>query len=174
MKVGVISDIHDHIANLRKAIDFLNKEKVSLVFFCGDLASPFTLAPFKNLKAPVKAVFGNHEGDKTTILELIKKQNLALAYAPKGGLMWDFELNDKRIAIFHGHQPEILGNLTNTNSFNFVFSGHSHNSQIKKIGKTLWVNPGSIYGWTGLDAKSTKPSLAIVDLRTETAKIVQF
>lgn len=174
MKIGVISDIHDHINNLRQAIKILNNKKVDLVFFCGDLSSPFTLDTFKDLKAPVKAVFGNNEGDKVSIFRKKEKEKLNFEYAPKRGLMWDLKLKGKRIAVFHGHQAEITNSLVHSKLFDFVFTGHTHNSHIKQLGKTLWVNPGNICGWTGLDLKPVKPSLAIIDLKTKSVKIIRF
>ena len=175
MKIGVISDSHDHIANLKLAINILNKEKVGLVFFCGDLSSPFTLSVFQELKAPLKAVFGNNEGDKKTILDFLRENNsLKIEYAPKQGLMWNLTVLGKKIAVFHGHQQEITDNLINSGLFDFVFTGHTHNSQLKKTGKTLWLNPGSLCGWTGLEVKPTRPTLGLVNLKTNQAQILNL
>lgn len=172
MKIGVISDIHDNIGNLLKTTKILNKEKVEQIFFCGDLSSPFTMSYFGKLKAPIKAVFGNNEGDKLGIMRRIKKYDLKIEYAPKQGLMWNVKLLNKKIAVFHGHQYEITENLVNSGLFDIVLTGHTHSPHIKNVGKTLWINPGPICGWAGLDVKPTKPSLAVVDLETKKAEVV--
>lgn len=172
MKIGIISDSHDNLTNLEKAFVILNNQKVELVFFGGDLSAPFIAGYFKKLKSPVKAVFGNNEGDRVNILKKIEVNKLEIDYAPKQGLMWDLVLDNKRIALFHGHQQEITDCLVNAGLYDFVFTGHIHESWIKKLSKTLWINPGCVCGWTGLGAIPAKASLAILDLKTGKAKII--
>jgi len=172
MKIGVISDIHDHLNNLEKAINILNNEKVELVIFCGDLSSPFVIEHFRRLKVPVKAVFGNNEGDKVNILKKVEESGLNFEYAPKQGLMWDLKLAGKRLAVFHGRQQEITDALVNGGLFDIVLTGHTHSFHIKKLKNTLWVNPGTVVGWAGLDFKTVKPTMAIVSLKTKEGEIV--
>lgn len=172
MKIGIISDSHDNLTNLEKAFVILNNQKVELVFFGGDLSAPFVVGYFKKIRCPVKAVFGNNEGDKINILRKIEVNKLEIDYASKQGLMWDLVLANKRIAVFHGHQAEITDCLVNSGLYDFVFTGHVHESWIKKVAKTLWINPGCVCGWTGLGAISAKASLAILDLKTGKAKII--
>ena len=174
MKLGVLSDIHDHLANLEKAFALFKKEKVSRVVFCGDLSAPFTVSHFKKLKLPVWAVFGNNEGDRVNILRQVEKLQPQVNYAPKQGLMWQLTWEGKKIAVYHGHQQEITDNLVNSGLFDLVLTGHTHQPQIKKVGQTLWVNPGCVCGWTGLDAKPTTPSVATVDLTSLTAQLHQL
>lgn len=174
MKIGIISDIHDNISNLEKAFKILNLEQVKLVFHCGDLSSPFTIDYFRKLQIPVKTVFGNNEGDRVNILRRIESNKLDFMYAPKQGLMWDLKINNKRLAVFHGHQPEITETLVNSKLFDLVFTGHNHFSHIKKVSNTLWINPGCVCGWAGLDVKPTKASLAVLDLINLQTKIIQI
>lgn len=174
MKIGAISDIHDHTTNLEKAIEVLNKEKVNLVFFCGDLTSISTLNYFQKLSVPLKAVFGNMDGNRLSILKEIRNNKLNIQYPANQESVWKLELDNKKVAIFHGKPKEITDDLVNSNFYDLVFTGHTHNSHLKQVGKTLWVNPGCICGWTGLDRRPTKPSLAIVDLKTKKARIVDI
>ncbi|OGD53946.1 hypothetical protein A3J78_01895 [Candidatus Beckwithbacteria bacterium RBG_13_35_6] len=172
MKIGVISDTHDNITNLDKAFKILHQQKVKLVFHCGDLSAPFAINWFKKLKIPVKAVFGNNEGDKVNILARIKRNKVDFVYAPKQGLMWDLKLKNKRIAVFHGHQQELTNTIVNSALFDLVFTGHTHIDHIKKVKNSLWINPGCICGWAGLDIKPVKPSLGIVDLSNLKSRII--
>jgi putative phosphoesterase len=173
MKIGIISDIHDNIANLLKSFDLLKKERVERVFFCGDLTSPFTIDYFRKLKLPVSAIFGNNEGDKIGILRRVEGNNLKdFKYAPKQGFMWNLKLKNKRIGVYHGFQEEILETLINSGSFDIFLSGHNHVAHIKNVGKTLWVNPGSVCGWAGLDIKPVKPSIATLEIATLKAEII--
>ena len=63
MKLGIISDSHDQVENIKKAVEIINKEKVDFVYHCGDLCSPFVLHLLAELNCPVKIVFGNNDAD---------------------------------------------------------------------------------------------------------------
>ena len=172
MKVGVISDIHDNIDNLKKAVRVLNKQKVNFVCFLGDLTLPATINYFKKLKVPVKAVFGNLDWQPSEILKQIKKHKLNIKYSESKTSLWEFKLNNNKVVLFHGDNEGIAEKLANSGKYDFIFSGHTHTALIKKIGKTLWLNPGSIAGYIGLDKQPVKPSLAIVNLKTKEANII--
>lgn len=172
MKIGIISDIHDNINNLQKAFVILKQPQVEKVFFLGDLSSGFTIEYFHKLKIPTLAVFGNIEGDRLGIQRRITGLKLQVQYAPKQGLMWDIKLSNKRIAIYHGHQQEITNCIVDSKLYDFVFTGHTHYPQIKTVNNTVWINPGCICGYVGLDQKPTKPSLAIIDLNTNKVEII--
>lgn len=58
MKVGIISDTHDNLPLVDKAIERLNREKVKIVLHAGDYIAPFTVVRFKQLEAKLIGVFG--------------------------------------------------------------------------------------------------------------------
>ena len=49
MKIGVISDTHDHLENISKAVTVFNNKNVDVLIHCGDYVSPFTFNVFDNL-----------------------------------------------------------------------------------------------------------------------------
>ncbi len=55
MLVGVISDTHDNLPMIEKAVKRLNEEKVGLALHAGDYVSPFVIPKFKALNAPLIA-----------------------------------------------------------------------------------------------------------------------
>ena len=73
MKIGIISDTHDNLSQIKKAVEIFNQEKVELVLHAGDFVSPFTSLEFKNLNCPLKGVFGNNDGDKLFLREKFKE-----------------------------------------------------------------------------------------------------
>lgn len=175
MKIGIFSDIHDNLDHLSKAFDVFKKESVKKAFFCGDLCSPFVAEYFKDLKIPIYAVFGNNEGDRIGIQRRIRELSLDhLKYAPAQGLMWNIKLKNKQIGMYHGHQEEMLETLVFSNKFDLLFTGHSHHSLIKKVGKTLWINPGSVCGWAGITTSPADTSVAILDLKTLKPRIINL
>jgi uncharacterized protein len=41
--IGLISDSHDNLNAIRKAVEFFNRKEVKAVLHAGDLVSPFTI-----------------------------------------------------------------------------------------------------------------------------------
>ena len=50
MKIGLISDTHDNIQNIRKAISLFNDKNVSFVIHAGDIVSPEAVEAFAGVK----------------------------------------------------------------------------------------------------------------------------
>ena len=47
MKLGIISDTHDNVPMITKAVEFFNNANVDAVMHAGDYVSPFSLKPVK-------------------------------------------------------------------------------------------------------------------------------
>src|SRR3990172_7115086 len=100
MKIGVISDSHDQIGKIQKAVSIFRKEKVVLVYHLGDICSPFSLQFFKDISCSVKAVFGNNDADIFKILNT-KPGNIEFF-----DRFYVDEFNGKKIAMLHGDPQE--------------------------------------------------------------------
>jgi len=62
MKLCILSDIHDELAQLSKALEVA--ESCDAMLCCGDLCSPFVVHHLgKGFKKPMHVVFGNNDGD---------------------------------------------------------------------------------------------------------------
>ena len=165
LKIGVISDTHDHIENIKKAIRIFNEHKVSMVFHAGDIISPF-IAPLalKEAKCKIVAVFGNNDGEV-----LYLKEKFAEIGAEIKGTEYTTELNGKKIALFHTLAPAILEAVIKSNEFAIVIHGHTHNASIQKVNNTLAINPGEACGY--LTGKAT---IGIVDLDKMEAELIEL
>lgn len=170
MLVGIVSDTHDSITNTLKAFRFFNEKEVSLVLHCGDWVAPFMLDATKELNCPVKGVFGNNEGDSLPYYNKIKNEGLNLEISPEG--IWEGELDGRKIAITHGHQPIILKLLLEA-GYDLVASGHTHDPTVQNYNETLYVNPGAVLGAKLLEVRD-KFTLAIYDTKTGEAKIYEL
>ena len=62
--IGILSDSHDNLTRVREAVRLFNDAGCDLVIHAGDFVAPFTVDELRNLRAPVKAVFGNCDGEK--------------------------------------------------------------------------------------------------------------
>ncbi|MHA1250982.1 MAG: metallophosphoesterase family protein [Candidatus Helarchaeota archaeon] len=107
MKIGVISDTHDHIPNVIKAVEIFNSKELELVIHAGDIISPF-MAPkgFKDLKCPLKMVYGNNDGDWIFLRHKFKEIGAEIERE-----YLELELDGKKIIAFHTIHPSILDSM---------------------------------------------------------------
>jgi uncharacterized protein len=159
MLLGIMSDTHDNVPLVKKAIALFNERQTGHIIHAGDFTSPFILKYFKDLQHPFTGVFGNNDGDK---LLLQDRSGGRLQNQP-----YIFTLEDRRIVVLHEHL--IVDALADSGHFDLVIYGHTHEAEVRKAGKTLVINPGEVSGW--LYGKST---VAIADLKTMEAAIIDL
>jgi len=165
MIIGIISDTHDNAINLLKAIELFNKKNVELVIHCGDWVSPFMPSFCKDLNCKIISIFGNNEGD---IYRFLNNNNIEFHNKTA-----ELELDNRKIAIYHGDSKPLLNSLVDSEKYDVVFSGHTHIPFVKIKGKTLHVNPGSTCGIA--ESKLTdKITVATYDTKTNNAEIVDI
>lgn len=132
MIIGIISDTHDDMFAIKKAVDVFNDKNVSHVLHAGDLISPFTFEIFSELHCGLTAIFGNNDGDKVLLKQRsggnIHQQPLALTF------------DGKKFILLH--EPDLVDALSYSGRFQVVIYGHTHTPDVRKVGDTLVVNPG--------------------------------
>jgi putative phosphoesterase len=165
MLIGLISDTHDHLPMVEKAVKRLNEEKVGLVLHAGDYVAPFVIPKFKDLHAKLIGVFGNNDGDH----ELLKKRFSENKNLEIRGNFAAVEVDNLRIALLHGNEEELLEALIESESFDVIVHGHMHKADVYRRGKTLIVNPGEVCGY--LTGKST---ISLLDTVKREVKIVEL
>jgi putative phosphoesterase len=159
--VGIISDTHDRLDYIDKAVKKLNQEKVDLTLHAGDFSAPFVVPRFKSLKSKLIGVFGNNDAEKNL---LINKFNLLGAK-----IKYNFEeikIEGLRIGLLHGDDIGLLKSLVNTEYYNVIVHGHTHFPKIEKSGKVLKINPGEVCGYL-----SNQSTIALLDTKTKESKI---
>ncbi|MGQ9700443.1 MAG: metallophosphoesterase [Candidatus Bipolaricaulaceae bacterium] len=160
MLIGIISDTHDHLVNLRQALKLLKAKGAELVLHAGDFVSPFVAEPFRETGLRVIGVFGNNDGDKLFLQERFSQVG-ELHFGPK-----ELELGGRKILLMH--EPKALEALVASGRYDLVVYGHTHRPEIRP-GETLVVNPGELGGW--LTGRGT---LALVDLKRLQAEILEL
>jgi uncharacterized protein len=165
MLIGAISDTHDNLPQIEKAVQLLNKQKVGLVLHAGDYVAGFVIPKLAKLNCPLIGVFGNNDGDH----ELLKKRFNETNNCTIHERFTQTNIDGYRIALLHGHETELLNAIIDSGYFDAVIHGHSHNKNIEQNGKTLSINPGELCGYlTG------KPSLALLDTATRQANFIEL
>lgn len=139
MRVGILSDIHDHIANLRAALQKLQATDVLLC--CGDLCSPFIIKEFgEGFTKPIHIVFGNNDAD----LFRITRKASEYEHLHLHGEFCELTLDGQRFAMQHFDN---LGRaLAASDAHDVVCFGHNHRYEVRRNGGTLVINPGEVMG----------------------------
>ena len=157
MLTGIISDSHDNMTSLKKAVAFFNKRKVQHVIHAGDFTSPFTFRILNELKCGFTGIFGNNDGDKLLLQKMSEGRIFNQPHI--------FELSGRKIVLLHEHF--IVKSLADSGHYDLVIYGHTHKPELQKSRKTLIINPGEAGGW--LYGKST---VALLDLSLMKGEIV--
>lgn len=149
MKIGLISDTHDNLPLIKKAVDFFNNHNVGFVLHAGDFVAPFSIRAFEGLGCEWRGVFGNNDGERRGLSQISKNRivqpPLFLEFASKKiGLVHEFQELDADIIVF----------------------GHTHRPEVKKDQARLIVNPGEAGGWL-----YGKPTVGILDLERLSVEI---
>jgi uncharacterized protein len=162
MKIAIISDTHDTLDNVNKALELIKQHNCKVIFHAGDWCAPFTFQEIAKADLPIYSAFGNNDGDQYEILKWIEEENINIKMDRE---YLEFELEGKKYAI--NHYPKIGILLANSGKYDMVCYGHNHMKKIEKIGNTWFVNPGSLsqrnYGG---------PTFAIYDTQANTVELI--
>lgn len=159
MIAGILSDSHDHMDNLKKALDIFEAQGVEHIIHAGDFSSPFTWKVLKNFKGGITAIFGNNDGER---LLLRKLYGDIIHTQPH-----KFSLSEKKIVLMH--EPDVVDALADSGHFDLVVFGHTHEPVINRVKNTLVINPGEVCGWL-----YRKPTVAVVNLKNMEAEIISL
>lgn len=138
MKIGILSDSHNHLERTERAVTLLQHAGAKALFHCGDLATPEIVAACAKL--PFYFTFGNHDADSVPLLEQSAQEQDAHC------LQWggEVKLAEKRIALVHGHITSDLRPLREAEP-DYLLTGHSHQRHDYQEGPTRRINPGALF-----------------------------
>lgn len=137
--IGIISDSHDNMDAIRKAVKLLNNQELELVIHAGDLISPFTAQEFSNLDAELVAVYGNNDGER---------EGLKLTYKELC-ILEDFKeisVDGWKMSVIHGTNELMVDALLASGKYDVVVRGHTHKLEVQN-GETMMINPGELCGY---------------------------
>jgi len=156
MIIAVMSDSHDNLPNIRKALALFAERDATALIHTGDLVAPFSVKEILKFPGETYGIFGNNDGEISGIKKLWKH----IYFGPHL-----FELGGLRILAAHDEAD--LGRATYANIDVCVF-GHSHEKTIRE-GRPLVINAGESGGWlTG------RPTCAILDTEGPRAEIMEI
>jgi uncharacterized protein len=164
MLIGIISDTHDNVEALQKAIAKFNKQKVGTVFHCGDWSSFYMPTLCDNLDCEMFSVLGNND------IELACYSGKSVGKVSfSSDNFFEKEIGGRKIAMCHGNSAFLLNSLLGSGNYDLVLSGHTHIASIEKVAKTLHINPGSPF-----QTRNNIPGVAIYDTKNGRSKLIHL
>lgn len=153
MLIGLMSDSHDNIQGTRDALRAFSKRDVELILHAGDMIGSGNCYTFEGADVPIKLVYGNNDGDREGLMREFQRVG--------GEYLGDFgeiEADGLKIAMLHGTKDSLVRAVVASQIYDVVVRGHNHRAEATRVGKTMLVNPGEIWGhFTGLS------SVAVLD-----------
>jgi putative phosphoesterase len=159
MLIGILSDSHDNRPAVGKAAALFKAAGCGLVIHAGDFVAPFAARELKAAGCPVRAVFGNCDGEKSG-LEAALAGFGAIRKAPFG-----FKWAGLAFKVTHLDAP--VAAYIKEKKYDVVIFGHTHKPEVRRSGRSLIINPGEAGGW--LTGRST---VALLDTEQLDAEIV--
>lgn len=139
MLVGILSDTHDRIDATAAAVRLLLEAGAEYFLHCGDLGSRRGLEPFRGLAAGF--VWGEQDRDRMGLLRYADSLQIQCF-----GVLGDFVLEDKRVAITHGDDVKLIKRLTREGQHDYLLHGHTPKLRDEIVGRTRIISPGLLHG----------------------------
>jgi len=158
MKIGLLSDTHNHLPETRRALDLLLEQGAAHLVHCGDVGEDVldllsATCMEHNIRAHV--AIGNCDS----------RQDEAYLPQPFGierGTVLEWVMERKSCVVLHGDHAHPLANAIESDQHDFVFTGHTHRAADRRVGHTRVLNPGS-----PVRPRGGPPSVALLDLTTD-------
>jgi len=153
VKIGIISDTHNDVAMVKKAVTVFKARGVDLVVHAGDLTSPKIMELFTDL--PCRFVLGNCDLDAEAIND--KARDLGFGCVEES---CDFTAGGKRVLLFHGNDIPSFRKAVSSGIYDYIIKGHTHIFENYVSNKTRVINPGSIY-------REDERTVSVLDTETD-------
>lgn len=161
MRIGVVSDTHNNLKNVRRIVELFNDARIDRVVHTGDITQAKTLNALSGLQAPLYGVFGNNDCERKSLERAIEAHGFTFREPP-----FEFVWHRRRIVVVH--DPRDLDALPG-DDHDLALHGHTHLYRLTRTGNRLEFNPGECAGhMTGHN------SIGVVDLESLQTKLLRF
>lgn len=160
MRIGVVSDTHDHLGNVARIVELFNSAGVDRVVHTGDVTQAKTLHLLAGLDAPVVGVWGNNDRERESLDQACLELGFQFSDPPLV-----VEWSGCRITVVHD-PLDLTDELRLSNA---VLHGHTHRRVVERSADRIVFNPGECAGhMTGHNA------IGVLDLSNLEPEILSF
>ena len=139
MRIGVVSDTHNNLANVENIVEIFNALEVDRVVHTGDITQSKVLDVLARLNAPVIGVFGNNDhGERQSLVPRARQHGIELSDGPL-----ELEWLGRRIIVVH--DPLDLEACMRPHH-DLALHGHTHLYRQEEVRGTIVFNPGESAG----------------------------
>ncbi len=168
MRIGVVSDTHNHLPNVSRIVEILNGARVDRVVHTGDITQAKTLELLARLDAPLHAVYGNNDlAERESLRSAAERLDIHLCDPPL-----ELDWADRRLWVVHDPRdfehtlPEAR---RQERAPALILHGHDHRYRLQEQGRTLVFNPGECAGHM-----PGRNAIGVVDLATLECETLLF
>ena len=154
-----MSDSHDNREAIKEAVRTFNELECQLVIHAGDFVAPFAASELQSLTCPVKAVFGNCDGERDGLSRTIS--HFGRIKEPP----FCFTFNRLDILVVHTHFT--LDAYVKEGKYDVIIYGHTHKPEVFRRNSSLIINPGETGGWV-----TGKKTIATLDPHSLQADVI--
>ena len=156
MIIGILSDTHDRAVSMAAGIRTLRDAGAEFFIHCGDIGGQECIDLLAGL--PSAFVFGNTDFDRARLARYAASIDV-----PCYGNFANLELADKKVAVIHGDDFRLKQRLIDEQRHDYLFQGHTHIRDDRRVGKTRLINPGALH-------RATEKTVATLDLTQDLLK----
>ena len=167
-RIGVIADTHDNLAALDRALEELERRGVKRLLHAGDIIAPFTLKRILARGFEFTGVYGNNDGELLVLSRVAQEAGAKLAPPPLV-----VKMEGLKVVIIHGaggasETRSLATALAKSGEYDVVIYGHTHEADVRRVGRALIINPGEACGYlTG------RRTLALLDTERLEAELIE-
>jgi len=132
------------------AVDVFLASGADFVIHCGDVGGRHVLNVIARM--PGAFVWGDRDYDRTGLMR--HAQSLGVACY---GMLGEFEFGDKRLAVVHGDDKNILRRLIDEQQYDYILCGNGLAAEDRTVGRTRVLNPGPLHGGAARSAMLLDP-----------------
>ena len=160
VRIGIVSDTHNHLANCARIVELFNAAGVERVVHTGDITQAKTLRVLARLDAPRVGVYGTNDLERPSLEAACAELGLGFVDPPLR-----LEWAGRSVVVVH--DPLELDATSTTPEI--AIHGHDHRLRIERANGTLIVNPGESAGHLrGFSA------VGVLDLHSLDVEILNF
>jgi len=153
MRMGLLSDTHDHTAAMFAGLMALQARGVDFILHCGDIGSESCIDLLVGI--PSAFVWGNCDWDRANLGRYAQSVGVSCH-----GNFGDLVLADRKIALIHGDDEALKRRLLDANEHDYLFQGHTHVHADSRAGRTRVVNPGALF-------RASEKTVAVLNLSND-------